>query len=96
MGAGDAVDHVGVLASYAVLDRPSLHSQGARVGVGVGVEYIQQRHLVFPHFLKPGSVPRLAPRLLSTDSGPLIGLSSSGLTTFFITSSLDLKSTDWN
>ena len=30
------------------------------------VEYIQQRHLVFPHFLKPGSVPRLAPRLLST------------------------------
>ena len=35
MGAGDAIDHVGVLASDAVLDGPSLPSQGARVGVGV-------------------------------------------------------------
>ena len=40
MGASDAVDHVGVLASYAVLDWPSLPSQGARVGVGVGGVYM--------------------------------------------------------
>ena len=39
MGAGDAIDHVGVLASDAVLDGPSLPSQGARVGVGVGGVY---------------------------------------------------------
>ena len=39
MGAGDAIDNVGVLASDAVLDRPSLPSQGARVGVGVGGIY---------------------------------------------------------
>ena len=36
MGTGDAINHVGVVASDAVLDGPSLPSQGARVGVGVG------------------------------------------------------------
>ena len=39
MGTCDAINHVGVLASYAVLDGPSLPSQGARVGVGVGGVY---------------------------------------------------------
>ena len=34
--------------------------------------------------------------LLSKGNAKMIGLSSSGLTTFFITSSLDLNSTDWN
>ena len=121
------------------------------MSVFVFLEYTQQRHLIFPHFLMPGSVPRLAPRLLSTagslaltrmslrlvglkcatigalaihsftvgflctkrlqcwckmlvasgnllskGSAKMIGLSSSDLTTFSITSSLDLISTDWN
>ena len=51
MGAGDRIDHVGVVASDAVLDGPSLPSQGARVGVGVcGVNAAEA--LGFPTLLK--------------------------------------------